>query len=286
MSIVSTTDIAGKNVAPYLTAVVPARGAVADSSRPRLADEDVRRQDRGREVVRRVDDLTDTEVDGDARDRVGLLPRVAVLVHQVVEHVPQGVARRGREVVGGPARRGVGAEAGRRERRARRGVRGRDGDLEPPLAQPPLCRLPPAENSAPSCQTGNRIRVPATICRTSMLPPFSRGGFVRRPRLAIGSVAGTAPRASGSTTSSPRSVIARSRREISSNSSCDGATPIVPTNGDPGIRTRGRSGEVAQPSASSHRTRNGSGNSSARNPNPGISAVYPNVGGTISRTSP
>jgi hypothetical protein len=47
----------------------------------------------------------------------------------------------------------------------------------------------------------------------------------------------------------------------------------VPTKGDAGTRTRGRSGDVAQPSASSHRTRNGSGNSSARNPNPYLGRV-------------
>src|SRR3990172_4397542 len=163
MSIGSATDIAGKNVAPYLTAVVPDHRAGADTSRPRLAYEDVRRQDRGREVVRRVDDLTDTEVDGDAPDRVGLLPRVAVLVHQVVEHVPQGVARRGREVVGGPARRGVGAEAGRRERRARRGVRGRDGDLEPHVAQPALGGLARADVEARSEDRANLYRGPARL---------------------------------------------------------------------------------------------------------------------------
>src|SRR3990172_4426206 len=174
MSIGSATDIAGKNVAPYLTAVVPDHRAGADTSRPRLAYEDVRRQDRGREVVRRVDDLTDTEVDGDAPDRVGLLPRVAVLVHQVVEHVPQGVARRGREVVGGPARRGVGAEAGRRERRARRGVRGRDGDLEPHVAQPALGGLARADVEARSEDRANLYRGPGRR-------PPPHGADERRP---------------------------------------------------------------------------------------------------------
>jgi hypothetical protein len=54
-----------------------------------------------------------------------------------------------------------------------------------------------------------------------------------------------------------------------------GARPMVPMNGEPGMRTPGRPAEVAQPSAMSQLTLNGSGNASRRNPNPGTWTVYP-----------
>ena len=50
---------------------------------------------------------------------------------------------------------------------------------------------------------------------------------------------------------------------------------MVPMNGEPGMRTPGRSAEVAQPSAMSQLTLNGSGNSSRRKPNPGTCTVKP-----------
>ena len=120
---------------------------------------------------------------------------------------------------------------------------------------------------------------------TSMFPPFSRGGLVRRPSAAMTSSAGrrrAAPvarrphRPPRAPAHGPRSAPA---------DLVDGATPRMPMNGRPGMRRPGRSGDVAQPSASSHRARNGAGNSSLRNPKPGNWAVYPKDAGPTSRMS-
>jgi hypothetical protein len=48
---------------------------------------------------------------------------------------------------------------------------------------------------------------------------------------------------------------------------------MVPMKDEPGMRTPGRSVEVAQPSAMSQLTLNGSGKTSRRKPNPGTYTV-------------
>ncbi len=87
---------------------------------------------------------------------------------------------------------------------------------------------------------------------------ISLGGLVRSPVLAMGSRSGIAPLGFGRRTSNPISACFLSLAVIRSRSSREGATPIVPMNGAPGIRTSGKSLEVAKPSAISQRTRKGS----------------------------
>src|SRR5579862_3240842 len=104
----------------------------------------------------------------------------------------------------------------------------------------------PTENKAPSTNTGNNSRAPLLSCLMSRLPPFSRGGIVRKASEAIGSVAGTAPRASGGSASPPRAASSASRRVTRSRSSREGATPITDKGaiGDLHIRQIGRLGKA------------------------------------------
>src|ERR1700693_4183840 len=87
---------------------------------------------------------------------------------------------------------------------------------------------------------------------------ISRGGIVRSPCDAIGSLAGKAPPGSGGSARPPRSTVARSRMTICSSCAIDGATPITPGNAASAMRTLGRSEDSAKPPLKRHRTRNGS----------------------------
>lgn len=86
---------------------------------------------------------------------------------------------------------------------------------------------------------GNEETRPRVSCLISTFPAFSRGGIVRSPSDAIGSLAGTAPFGSGGSAKPPRAASSASRRVASSRSSRDGATPIVPGCGQRGMRTPG-----------------------------------------------
>ena len=81
----------------------------------------------------------------------------------------------------------------------------------------------PVENSAPLAKTGRNSLAPLVNCLTSKLPPFSRGGRVRRPARPQGPP-GTAPAGLGGSTKPPVSS-ARCSRAVHSSSFCaDGAT--------------------------------------------------------------
>ena len=71
----------------------------------------------------------------------------------------------------------------------------------------------------------------------------------RLPVFAIAGSDGTALLASGSKTTPPRPARSVSRLLICASSPCDGARPMTPIKGAPGMRTPGRAGEVANPLA-------------------------------------
>ena len=92
--------------------------------------------------------------------------------------------------------------------------------------------------------------MPFTICLTSMLPPFSRGGIVRRQRslsLPVGphTSFGSASFGSGGSTKPPAFMRASSRWNMRSVSFGPGAVPIVPVNPLNRTFTPGMSGDVA-----------------------------------------
>jgi microsomal epoxide hydrolase len=98
--------------------------------------------------------------------------------------------------------------------------------------------------------TNVMIYLVTRTCGTSRLPPSSRGGIVRAPVEAIGSVAGIALCAVGG-----RALTAASRWFQKARRSADGATPITPTNGSAGMLTPGMRPLVAKPSCRPHVTR-------------------------------
>src|SRR5215472_2248360 len=118
-------------------------GWMAHRPHSQLAGEDGLGQERGDEHVGRVDHLADLEVNRDAADRVGLLPRPPPL-GEMVDHVEQRVAGGERDVLGV-----VDAVPGDRDPRggvepARRGVLRRQVVLvpgEPEVADVLLRRL-------------------------------------------------------------------------------------------------------------------------------------------------
>ena len=93
------------------------------------------------------------------------------------------------------------------------------------------------------------------------------------PLAAIGSVAGTAPCALGGRTAPPRRNRSSSRAPSCASSCREGATPITPINGAPGMRTPGRSGDTAKPSAIDHLIRKGAEKKSRKKPKPGTMVV-------------
>ena len=120
--------------------------------------------------------------------------------------------------------------------------------------------------------------MPFTICFTSMLPPFSRGGIVRRQRSLLLPVAphtslGSASFGSGGSTKPPAFMRASSRWNMTSVSFGPGAVPIVPVNPLNRTFTPGMSGEVAEERVRSHRTIWGFGKRSRRKPKPGTMTV-------------
>src|SRR3984893_1152445 len=136
----------------------------------------------------------------------------------------------------------------------------------------PWAKCPsPVENSPPSLNTGRNSFAPLVNCLTSKLPPFSRGGKVRRPARPEGPV-GTAPAGSGGRANPPLSMTRCSRAVHSASFSTEGATADTPMNGAPGMRTPGICAEVAQLSAIRQCTRNGSVITSRRKPSPGTIA--------------
>ena len=91
---------------------------------------------------------------------------------------------------------------------------------------------------------GSSSVVPTTICFTSMLPPFSRGGMVRRhlsfwlpfgPQIS----AGRAPVGCGGRATPPASPSCVSRFSHVSISGLPGSTPTDPMNPLKGTRTPG-----------------------------------------------
>ena len=105
--------------------------------------------------------------------------------------------------------------------------------------------------------------------------------MVRNARLAMGSVVGTAPAASGGITMPPLASRLASRATMRCSSSCDGATPITPMKGAPGMRTPGSCGDTAKPFAISQCTRKGVVKRSRRKPKPGMIMVKPRLAGMI-----
>src|SRR5260221_395366 len=132
----------------------------------------------------------------------------------------------------------------------------------------PCAKCPsPVENRPPSWNTGRNSFAPLLSCFTSKLPPFSRGGSVRKPVRAQGP-AGTAPVGSGGSAMPPFSMTRCSRAVHSLSFCAEGATAETPMKGAPGMRTRGICSEVAQPSRIFQCTRNGSVMTSRRKPKP------------------
>ena len=115
----------------------------------------------------------------------------------------------------------------------------------------------------------------------SKLPPVSCGAMVRIALPAMASAVGTAPAASGGITMPPRPSSSASRATMRCRSSCEGATPITPMNGAPGMRTPGSCGDWAKPLAISQCTRKGVVKRSRRKPKPGMIMVKPRLAGTI-----
>src|SRR5262249_29904082 len=85
------------------------------------------------------------------------------------------------------------------------------------------------------------------------------GGSGRRARGGRGG--GATPRGAGA---------GPARRVHASSWACEGATPLTPMNGAPGMRTPGSWGDVAHPSARVQWTRNGVVIRSRRKPRPGM----------------
>ena len=149
----------------------------------------------------------------------------------------------------------------------------------------------PTDSPQPSMKQGKSSVVPLTICFTSVLPPFSRGGMVRRHRsfaLPVGPqrLAGTASVGSGGSTNPCFARSSSSREKAASISGRPSSTPMVPANPCSGSRTPGRSLEVAYRVApvvvagpSSQCAMAGSVNLSRRNPKPGTATVYPKLSG-------
>lgn len=86
--------------------------------------------------------------------------------------------------------------------------------------------------------------VPTTICLMSMLPPFSRGGMVRRHSplwLPLGphTAAGSALVGSGGSATPPASPSCFSRASHVSTSGLPGSVPTVPMKPLKGTRTPG-----------------------------------------------
>ena len=69
---------------------------------------------------------------------------------------------------------------------------------------------------------------------------------------------------------------------VTSIESVSGATPITPGNGRSGIRIPGAKPTLVSPGSNSKILRYGSGNRSARNPNPGTFATQPQSPSSIS----
>ena len=83
----------------------------------------------------------------------------------------------------------------------------------------------------------------------------------------------------------PRSANAASRLITAFLNASDGATPIIPINGAPGIRTPGRLDETAQSPSISQCVIKGSSKISRRKPNPGVMVVNPHFPGSIESMS-
>ena len=107
----------------------------------------------------------------------------------------------------------------------------------------------------------------------SRLPPFSRGGIVRRPggRQRRPRGLGQRRRRPGR----PPPGCAPRGRAARSISSCDGATPITPAWTHGGHRDAGKLVRARGAPSSSQRTRNGSVKTSARKPKPGMTPLTP-----------
>jgi hypothetical protein len=103
------------------------------------------------------------------------------------------------------------------------------------------------------------------------LPPFSRGGMVRRPSR------GNAVSGVGIRIGCPSSRSTVSRASAASNSSGDGATPMTPAWVEAATAMPGSSPDRATPSRSSHRTSSGASARSPTIPSPGSTAVQPNA---------
>ena len=108
----------------------------------------------------------------------------------------------------------------------------------------------------------------------SRLPPISRGGSVPSPSAAA---AGTAGGESSDRSSPTRLANSSSRRRTCSISSRDGATPIVPGNGSPGIAIPGSSADRACRPSSSQRDEVGTGEDVGEEAETGENGAEPEV---------
>ena len=84
-----------------------------------------------------------------------------------------------------------------------------------------------------------------------------------------------APSAEGGSAMPPAAMRSFSRAAMPPAMSCEGATPITPMNGAPGMRTPGISSQTAPPACCSHLAQKGSLKTSRRKPKPGRERVKP-----------
>ena len=153
-----------------------------------------------------------------------------------------------RQFVGGIA---LAAPSGLALQQVETGDEGRRHLHRVPQTSPSPCAkcASPTEKSAPATWTGDRARAGGELLHVEVAAVLARRDGAEA-LLAMGVAAGTAPQRRAAARMPPLRESPASRPRCAASSSCDGATPITPMNGAPGIRTPGSSGEVPSRSRS------------------------------------
>ena len=236
--------------------------------------------------VGRVHQLGHAQLGRHAHQHVGRLAAQAVLVLEPAEQLQERAARGQVEVevalraVVGQRDPGGGEHRARRSRRglvagkarasSRRGARAR-GSSPRRRSRSPRCRprRRPGRSAGRPPRAARRARAPAA---RAARPGRGRGCRCCRRSRAAGRSAAPRRRAAARRSRAEGGFtvpIAASRSRARSNSSCEGATPIVPACTQAGTATPGSSAERATPPSSSQRARKGAANRSPRKPEPG-----------------
>ena len=225
-------------------------------------------QERADGPVGRVDDLVDAQVGGHRGDRVRLLPRAPVALHDMRDQRP-GRFLGGRQQVRADAgadvvARLLGCSPAARPGRGTAGRRcaspcARSAGRRCPSPPPPRCRTPRRRPSRRACRPR----------RTA--PPRRRPGGTACPGAQVLDVHVPAPLRRGGTTGARRGSA--------------GATPIVPGNGAKGRVTPRRTRPAWPPRRCSRCSATARGTRRASSPKPGMIAVHPQSWGRSSRIS-